>query len=319
MDTKKLKLPYGIPDYNLKEIEREIPTDEPEAWPVNDKLKHVGKRVKRYDAEAKVTGTALYTSDMNLAGMLYGKMLRSPYPHAKIQSIDVSAAESYPGVYAVHVFQHAIGMAEPQSNTDSSAYPDVKYAGQPILGVAASSMNIADEALKKVKIEYSVLPFVVDVEQAMEPDSPLVYTTDVEQEDSGGGGGGQAGLKTQGNMRGPSTGSFYGGPRGDLEKGFQEADVVLENTYRTQVHTHCSLESHGVVVDWQPHLVTVYSSTQNTTNVRDEFSEYFNLPRSKVRVIYGWRIRCETCPWKFWCDGWLSVEKIRSACQAHAG
>ncbi len=285
METKKIKLPFGIPDHNLTEIEREIPTDEPNAWPTNEKLKHVGKRVNRLDAEAKVTGTAKYTSDMNLPGMLYGKMLRSPYPHAKIQNIDISAAENHPGVHAIHIFKFAIGMAEPQGKNEKGGYPDVKYAGQPILGVAATSMHIADEAIKKIKIDYSVLPFVSNIEQAMEPDAPLVYSTDVEQEDSGGGGGGQSGLKTRGNLRGPTTGSFFGGPRGNNEQGFKDADLIVENTYRTQVHTHCSLETHGVVVDWQPNLVTVYSSTQNTTNVRDEFAEYFELPRSKVRVI----------------------------------
>lgn len=286
MDTKKVKLPYGVPDHNLKEIEREIPNDEPESWPVNDKLKYVGKRVKRLDAEAKTTGVAKYTSDINLPGMLYAKMLRSPYPHAKIRNIDISGAEMYPGVHAIHIFKNAIGLAEEQGKKEvDDSYPDIKYAGQPVLGVAATSIDIAEEALGKVKIEYSALPFVVDIEQAMEPDAPLVYTTDVEQEDSGGGGGGQAGLKTQGNLRGPSTGSFHGGPRGNLDEGFRQADIIVENVYRTQVQTHCPLETHGVVVDWQPNMVTVYSSTQNTTNVRDEFSEYFKIPKSQVRVI----------------------------------
>ena len=285
MDTKKIKLPKGIPGHSLTEIEREVPADEPNAWPINEDLKHVGKRVKRTDAEAKVTGSAKYTSDMNLPGMLFGKMLRSPHPHAKVNSIDISGAEDHPGVHAVHVFKTVIGMAQPSQDDAQNGYPDVKFAGQPLAGVAATSMHAAEEAIKKIKVSYSVLPFVVDLEQAQEPDAPLVFTSNVEQGDSGGGGGGEAGLKTQGNLRGPSTGSFYGGPRGNVEEGFNEGDVVLEKIYRTQVHTHCSLETHGVVVDFKHDKATIWASTQNTTNVRNEFSDYFNIPRSKVRVI----------------------------------
>ncbi len=285
MDTKKEKFPHGIPGYNLGEVEREIPAGEPPAWPVNDDLKVVGKRVKRTDALAKVTGAAKYTSDIQLQGMLYGRMLRSNYPHAKIKSIDTSAAEQYDGVYAVHVFKNAVGMAKAKDGDNSAGFPDVKFAGQPIAGVAAISVDVAEEALKLIKIEYEYLPFVVDLEEAQKPEAPVVFRTDVDQEDSGGGGGGQSGLKTKGNLRGPSTSSFFGGPRGDIDKGFETADLIVEHVYRTQVHTHCSLETHGVVVDWRPDNVTIYASTQNTNNVRHEFAEMFDLPKSKVRVI----------------------------------
>ncbi|HBH25443.1 MAG TPA: xanthine dehydrogenase family protein molybdopterin-binding subunit [Cytophagales bacterium] len=285
MKKKKLTLPHGIPGHNLSQIDREVHIDEPPAWPINDKLQHVGKRVKRNDAEAKVTGNAKYTSDMQLPGMLIGRMLRSPYPHAKIRSVNTEKAENYPGVYAIHVFSRAFGMAQPADNDKENQFPEIKYAGQPIAGVAARDAETAEEALKLIEIDYETFPFVVTVEDALKPEAPLVFTTNVEQEDKGGGGGGAKGLKTQGNLRGPNTASFYGGPRGDLEKGFSEADVVLENTYRTQVHTHCPLETHGVVVDWKPDFVTIYASSQNTTSVRNEFAEVFDLPMSKVRVI----------------------------------
>ena len=105
MDTRKEKFPHGIPGHNLSEIEREIPNEEPPAWPINDELKVVGKRVKRIDARAKVTGQAQYTSDIQLPGMLYAKMLRSNVPHAKISSIDISKAKRHPGaaVFPQHV------------------------------------------------------------------------------------------------------------------------------------------------------------------------------------------------------------------------
>ena len=285
MDTKKIKFPYGIPGHNLTEVEREIPASEPPAWPINDELKVVGKSVKRNDAYAKVTGSAKYTSDIQLQGMLYGRMLRSNYPHARIRSIDTSAAENLDGVYAVHVFKNLVGMAKPQDDGEGERYPEIKFAGQPIAGVAAITQDRAEEALKLIKVDYEYLPFVVDLEEAQRPEAPIVFKTNVEQEDSGGGDGGQKGLRTVGNVRGPSTSSFFGGPRGDVEKGFNEADVVIEHTYRTQVHTHCSLETHGVVVDWRPDNVTIYASSQNTNNVRHEFAEMFDLPKSKVRVI----------------------------------
>jgi xanthine dehydrogenase YagR molybdenum-binding subunit len=86
-------------------------------------------------------------------------------------------------------------------------------------------------------------------------------------------------------LRGPSTSSFFGGPRGDLAQGFLEADVIIEQTYQTQVHTHMPLETHGVVIDWKPEGMLVYASTQSTKGVRDELASYFDLPKSKVRVI----------------------------------
>lgn len=284
MKTKKIKLPYGVPDYNLTEIEREIPINEPAAWPVNKDLKVVGKRIKRTDALAKVTGSAIYTSDVVLPGMLYGKMLLSDFPHASIKSIDTSKAENYPGVFAVHVFDNMIEGANPKDQ-EQHDYPDVKYAGQAIVGVAAVSDAIAEEALQLIKVEYEYKDFVVDIVEAKEEGAPLVYTTDVDQKASDGGEEIEEGLKSQGNVRGPSEGSFYGGPKGDVEKGFTEADVVIENTYRTQVQTHCPMETHGVVVDFNNEDVTVYASTQSTKGVRSDFAEHFGLQKSKVRVI----------------------------------
>ncbi len=285
MATKKIKLPYGIAGHSIGEIEREVPINEPPAWPINGKLKVVGKRIKRTDARAKVTGEAKYTADIQLPGMLYGAMLQANYPNARIKSIDTTAAERYPGVFAVHIFKQAVELAEEKGGDKEMGYPDVKYVGQPIAGVAAATRHAAEEALALIKVDYEKLPFVVDLEAAQKPDAPLVYTTDVEQGDSGGGGGGERGLKTQGNLRGPTTGSFYGGPRGNLDTGFAEADAIVERTYRTQVQNHSPLETHGVVVDWKSSGVTVYSSTQNTKGVRDEFAEMFDMPKSKVRVI----------------------------------
>jgi len=275
MDKKKLILPHGIPGHNLGEVEREVPASEPPAWPINDKLKHVGKRVKRYDALAKVTGQAKYTADIQLSGMLYAKFFRSDTPHANIRSIDTSRAENYPGVYAVHILK-----------SDDGKYPTVKYAGQPLGAIAASSLDIAEEAIQLVEINYEYLDFVVDTEEAMKPEAPIVHKESLgAQSDGGDVGVTHDGSQAKGNLVGPSTGSFYGGPRGNLDEGFREADVIVERVYRTQVHTHLPLETHGVVVDWKPDLMTVYASTQSTAGVRDEMAAYFGLSQNEVRVV----------------------------------
>lgn len=281
---RKEKFPIGIPGVNLREIEREVPVTEPPAWPINDKLKHVGKSVKRTDAILKVTGKAKYTADINLPGMLQGRMLRSPHPSAKILSIDTSAAEAFPGVKAVYVLRSNMSGAEPKGGEDNG-YPEIKYAGQAIAGVAAKDGQTAEEALKLIKVEYQTMPFVVDMDEAREPGAPLVFEQQVEQEETGGGGGGAKGLEQQGNVRGPSTKSFFGGPRGDVEQGMAEADVIVEGVFRTQVQTHSALETHGIVADWKPDMLTVYASTQSTKGVRSEMASIFDLPESKVRVI----------------------------------
>jgi xanthine dehydrogenase YagR molybdenum-binding subunit len=283
MDTRKDKFPHGIPGHNLSEIEREIPIEEPPAWPINKELKVIGKRVTRIDAHDKVTGKAKFTSDMKLPGMLYAKMLRSNVPHAEITGIDISKAKSLPGVHAIHLIENAPKEGE---ENKGSKYPMVKYAGQPLGGVAAESLEIAKDAIKLIEVNYQRKPFVIDMEKAMEIGAPIVFDVPIEQQADGGDVGEvHDGSKGKGNVRGPSTSSFFGGPRGDLAKGFEEAEVVVENTYRTQVHTHMPLETHGVVVDWKTDVMTVYASTQNTANVRNEMASIFNLPKSKVRVV----------------------------------
>lgn len=279
MDTRKEKFPFGIPGHNLGEIEREIPNTEPPAWPVNDELKVVGKRVRRVDAHAKVTGQAKYTSDIQLPGMLYAKFIRANVPHATIRSIDVSKALRLPGVHAIHLIEN-------NTSGQGSAFPDVKYVGQPLGGIAAESLDIAKDALRLINVVYDEKPFVIEIEDALADNAPLVFDEPIAQQTDGGDVGVvHEGDKGEGNLRGPSTSSFFGGPRGNLDEGFQNADVTVERTYRTQVHTHMPLETHGVVIDWKDDGMMVYASTQNTNGVRNELAQIFDLPKSKVRVI----------------------------------
>ncbi len=287
-DTKQQELLFGIPgsDQGLQKIERNVPTDEPPQLAPNSDLKVIGKRVPRYDGPLKASGAAKYPSDVRLPGMLYARFVDAEYPHAKIVSIDTSAAERHPGVKAVHVIEHIRGQAELQDRSKEipSRYPIVRYAGQPIAAVAAASPAAALEAVRLVKVQYDTMPFVVDPEKARNSNAPIVFPGPASEAGTAGGGGGPARAPQKGNVRGPNP-PRRGGPKGDVEKGFAESDAIVEAEYRTQVQTHSALETHGVLADWKPDALTVYASTQSTLSVRDELAEIFNLPKTKVRVI----------------------------------
>lgn len=285
--TRKLKVSQGIAGVNLSEVEREVPLDEPPPLPPNAQLKTIGRRAPRLDGRLKVTGAARYTADVRLPGMLYARMLTSPHPHARILSIDTSAAERHPKVRAVHILERLVDVAQLKDKSKElpSKYPIVRFAGQPIAAVAATTQAAADEAARLVRIEYEPLPFVVDVDDAREAQAPLVFPGAAAQASTAGGGGGPSGVPQKGNVRGPVTGGARGNKPGDVEKGFKEADVVVEGEFRTQVQTHSALETHGVVADWKPEGLTVYSSTQGTASVRDELAQIFGLKKSQVRVV----------------------------------
>jgi len=273
---------WGIPQNGLQHKEREVPQDEPPPLPVNAELTYIGKPTERYDGPAKAMGKGKYTADVNLPGMLYGRMVDATIPHGRILSIDTSAAEKLPGVRAVYVIEHVYGVAElrdPQQETPSR-YPVIRYAGQPIGGVAAISQQIANDAAALVKVQYDTLPFVVDRSDARADNAPMVFPGPADEAGSAGGGGGPKGVPQKGNVHGPQQKKI-----GDIDKGFAEADVIVEGEYYTQVQTHSALETHGFVVDWKPEEVTVYASTQGTSSVRSEFADVFKLPKSKVRVI----------------------------------
>lgn len=290
--TRKLRVAAGIPGVDLSELERNVPIDEPPALPINEKLAVVGKRTRRLDAALKVTGQARYTADVHLPGMLYARILRSPLPHARVRSIDVGPAERHPAVRAVHVLDTVTGGAverepghEKLDPKPTGKPPLIRYVGQPIAAVAALTQEAAEEALRLIKIEYEPLPFVTTMETAREANAPVVFKGPTEQGEGGGGGGGEEGVPQKGNVRGPATGGLFGGPRGDVAKGFAEAEITIDGEFRTQVQTHSALETHGIVADWKPDGLTVHISTQGTAGVRTDLADLFELPKSRIRVI----------------------------------
>jgi xanthine dehydrogenase YagR molybdenum-binding subunit len=278
---KTVQMPVGVPGYTLADESRDVPVSEPPVWPINKDLKYVGQSVERYDGLAKVSGRARYTSDVQLPGMLYAKFVNASVPHAKVLSIDTTAAEKYPGVRGVHVIQHVLGNAELRNPAlDAAKYPVVRYAGQPVAAVAATTPAAAEDAAALIQVKYEAIPFVVDDVKARHPDAPKVFPGAADEAGSAGGGGGPSDVKQTGNIHGPSIHK-----RGETEQGFKDADVIVEGHYVTQVQTHSALETHGVVADWKPDLLTVYASTQGTSGVREELAGFFRIPLSQVRVI----------------------------------
>ncbi len=281
-ETESNMYPVGIAGVDIHQSRRDVPEGEPPPLAINDQLKSIGKPTPRVDGRAKVTGAAKYTADVKLPGMLYARMLTSPHPHAKIKSIDTSAAEKAPGVKAIHLLDHTFGMAQ-EKGEEGNKYPLVRFAGQPFAAVAADTQQHADNAARMINVDYEILPFVTDIEKAKQNDAPLVFAGQAEQKGTAGGGGGPAGLSQSGNVRGPAKGGNK--QDGGIDDAFKDADVVVETEYHTSVQTHCALETHGFVADWKPDLLTVWASTQGTGSVRDELAAVFNLPKSKVRVI----------------------------------
>ncbi|HVW69786.1 MAG TPA: molybdopterin cofactor-binding domain-containing protein, partial [Steroidobacteraceae bacterium] len=262
--------PYGIGSVGLQKVVRRIPAGEPPALPVNPELKVIGKSVPRHDGREKVTGAIRYTVDIALPGMLYGRILRSSYPHAAVRNVDVSMATRHPGVRAVLVV----------TSPDVHGSSIVRYVGAPVAAVAAVSQAAADEALRLIDVDYEPLSFVVDLDDARAPDAPALFDKESAPRSAYPGVPGPEQIQLEGNVWGPaSTG------RGDVAQGFSRADVTLEAEYRTQVQTHCCMEPHAIVADWRMDGLTVYMSTQFTAGVRHELAETFGLPLSRVRVV----------------------------------
>jgi xanthine dehydrogenase YagR molybdenum-binding subunit len=268
--TRSEKFPSGIASVGLGEVTRQVPLDEPPPLPANAGLTVIGKPIPRQNGRAKVTGAIRFTVDVNLPGLLHGRILRATVPHARIRAIDVSAAARHPGVRAVML------VARP----DDPVAAVVRYVGAPMAAIAAVSIAAAEEALRLIRVDYETLPFVADMDKARDPAAPRVYDSASAPEGYVSGFPAQLGLPLNGNVRGPATDS-----RGDALQGLAQADVVVEGEYRTQVQTHCCMEPHAIVADWRADGLTVHMSTQFTAGVRHELAAAFGLPLGRVRVI----------------------------------
>ncbi|MFQ5917443.1 MAG: xanthine dehydrogenase family protein molybdopterin-binding subunit, partial [Candidatus Binatia bacterium] len=282
-------------------------------------LRIAGSAASRLDGIEKVTGKALYTGDIELPGMAYAKILRSPLPHAKLVRIDASKAESLPGVLAVLTRDDLTGLNPRYGATykDQSivAVEKVRYVGDPVAAVLAVNESVAEEALTLFDVEYEELPAVTNIDEAIAAGAPLVHETEPVKAELRGS---RYGAPTR--FKGTNVCYYFGYNRGDVEDGFKKSDYVFEDTFRFAKVQHYSLESHVNVAHFNGDRLTVWSSCQDPFTLRDHLAGIFNLPLSRVRVIvlsvggaYGGKLYVKAEPiaaalsWKVGCPVKLAL------------
>jgi CO/xanthine dehydrogenase Mo-binding subunit len=250
-------------------------------------LAEIGKAFRRLDYQTKVTGKAHYLADMSVPGMCHGKILRSPYPHARITRIDASKALKLPGVVAVLTrddILHNQGI-EPYygpvfKDQTIVAVEKVRHVGDPVAAVAALTIDAAEEALRWIEVEYEELPAVLDVEQALRPGSTLVHDS-VKLPASG-----FADLAEIKPVEGTNVCTHFKLHRGDIGKGFAEADQIFDDTFTLPATQHSFLETHACIASFEPGgRITVWATTQNPFVVRTQLANIFKVAVAKVRVI----------------------------------
>ena len=221
---------------------------------------NIEKSVPRRDLPAKLTGEAKYAADVQLPGMLVGKILRSPHPHAKIVSVDTSGAESMNGVHAVITpFDVPKGNIAPDLPILDT---EVRFVGDEVAAVVADDEDLAQDAIGRIAVEYEILPFVTDMRKALEPDAPPVHEG--------------------GNLVGGEPITLE---RGNVSEGFAEADVILEDTFRTPSHSGAALEPRAAVASWEGDALTAWKSTRGAHADRLMLSIALGVDLANVRVI----------------------------------
>jgi CO/xanthine dehydrogenase Mo-binding subunit len=237
--------------------------------PLGRDLAVIGRSINRRDALEKVTGQAVYSSDMTLPGMLHAKILRCPHAHARIRRIDTSRAAALPGVHAVLSLENTRGWHTYWYMIAQPAFPEeIAYAGQEVALVAAETVDIALHALGLIEVEYEVLPAALTPREAMKPDAPRVPVLDVER-------------PREGNVQQP----IYVRARGDVDRGLAEADVVSESRFTLPTQYHVDIQTRCCIADWDGLRLTVYEASQGVWNVKRELAKSLGLEEDRVRVV----------------------------------
>lgn len=246
----------------------------------------IGQSLPMIDARERVTGTIGYALDVELPGMLYARILRSPYPHAKLTRIDARPALEVDGVIAT--LSRDDFAADPAlkpiygpqiKDNPIVAIDKVRFVGDPVAAVAAENEAAADEALLMIEADYEELDAVFDAYEAAQPGAPLIHPMSEDW----------IGTSAYFDMRPQPNSNIAHRFRirhGDVAQGFAEADAVLEETFRTPSAAHCAMEPHVCVAHFEaPDRLVVYSATQTPFNTRDALAEMFSLPKENVQVI----------------------------------
>jgi CO/xanthine dehydrogenase Mo-binding subunit len=251
-----LRLPAVVPTVPYP-IETRVPH-------VNQQTPAVGQRVTRTDGRLHGLGQTKYIDDMSFPGMLHAKIKRAGIASGRIVRIDSSAAEAMPGVMAVVTGRDIPVNSFGPSLQDQPvlAGERVYHAGDGVVAVAALTEQIALDALEKIKVEYELLPAVLDPLEAIKDDSPKVHDTDT-------------------NVYAKKTIK-----KGDVEKAFAEADHIFENRFSTQMVEHVSLEPHAAIADWDANgRVTVWCTIGRITLARGDMSRTLKIPMHRVRMV----------------------------------
>ena len=233
---------------------------EPAPW---EKTNVIGKRKPRVDGYERVSGTAVFPSDVTLPRMLYGAVLRCPHPHAKVRKVDISAAEKLPGVRTVLTNDDPAARVKWRWAKGHEVLlfdPHCRFEGEAVAAVAADTPQQASDALHAIQVDYEILPFVVDERKALESGAAKVHS-----------GGNQVKKDSY--------------SRGDVAAGFAEASAVREREFRTEAELHTPLELHGCVANWDGDSLSIWESTQGVYAVQSKVAKTLGLPLSKVRVI----------------------------------
>ncbi len=238
----------------------------------------IGQSAPRLDALDKVTGTAQFTDDLQFGpGLLYGRAVRSPYPHARIRRVDATRALALPGVRAVATGDDTPGFIGLYLKDRHILCRDrVRYVGDPVAGVVAVSEEIAEEACRLVEVEYEELPAVLDPLAALRPGAPLLHP-DLEKYEV---------VPFILPRPGTNISNHFKVRKGDVEAAWPRCDAIVEATYRVPHIQHVPLEPHIAVARWDPSgEVTLWSSTQSPFAQRDLIAQALGLSQGDMRVI----------------------------------
>ena len=257
----------------------------------------VGTRPIRHDGTDKVTGRAQYGADIQLPGLLHGKILRSPHAHARIKSIDARRALAHPEVRAVVTsadLPQPLGLAEDMAegamqnplftSNNTLATDKALYKGHAIAAVAATSPHVAEEALSLIDVEYEVLPPVMDPVEAMKDDAPILHerlATIASFATRAGGLRGEGDQSASSNLA-----NRFVVEIGDPKKGFEDANLVLEKEFKTEAVHQGYIEPHSATARWGADgKVTIWCSSQGHFGARDAVASILAIPVSTIRVI----------------------------------
>ena len=237
----------------------EVPDFDPAPWTAEARLNVVGQSVPRMDALEKVTGRAVYTTDIRRLAMLHAAIIRAPVAHGRVLGIDFTPALEFAGVRAV---LRRDDVNDVRYDSGQLFDDTIRFAGQPLAALCADSADVAARAARAVIVRLDTSPHAVTAQDALAPGAPLV--------------------RSRGNA---SKNSPRIAQRGDVDSGLRDADIVLRREYRTPCALHTAMEPHGAVAEWSGEQVTIWESTQGIFNTRSDVAEAFGLKLTQVRVI----------------------------------